>query len=234
MKAMIIYSMMFFLPVTASCASSPRTPKNDADSLTYYDPSARVDADNVPLDAAQHYFPVMASTDSIAPDSSALFTRHNDVDAFSNKWYSRHLFALREPLLYNKPMPRDIVRFTWLRTFDNPVAVRMERSDSGIMLYWKRCNGNGGYKPGTLVADGSKPLTEAQWSRLQQLLDEASFRTPPAEPVTFGADGSQWIVEATGRDYYLLMDVWSGGRLRPVGLYLLSLTDMAFGQSDIY
>ncbi|MDR0895721.1 MAG: hypothetical protein LBN06_10560, partial [Prevotellaceae bacterium] len=118
---------------------------------------------------------------------------------------------MHEPILYNKPMDKEVIRFTWLRTFHNPIAIRIEKSSQGITMYWKRCDGAGGYEPGKLIANKKKGITEEQWQQLMSLLDKASFWNPVLEEEEIGFDGAQWIVEAAGGDFYHVMHTWSGG-----------------------
>ena len=72
--------------------------------------------------AAPRYFP-----------SGAL----GDDSAFIENWYSGQLAALKEqPLCCGVEDPQTIVRFTWLRSFHHPVAIRLFRSGDGR---WMRC-----------------------------------------------------------------------------------------------
>jgi hypothetical protein len=49
----------------------------------------------------------------------------NQLDDFERDWYSRHLLAAGEPALPSTSRST-IVRLTWLRTFHNPIIVRVE------------------------------------------------------------------------------------------------------------
>ena len=49
------------------------------------------------------------------------------VDEFSVNWYGKQLSALDEPSLYMQRVSnKSIYRFLWLRTFHNPIAIRLE------------------------------------------------------------------------------------------------------------
>jgi hypothetical protein len=73
---------------------------------TFFSPAA-AEAD------AKNYFPPGALDPSKA-----------DSDNFINGWYSNHLRAMSEPILKPAQGTRTY-RFTWLRTFHHPVAVRI-------------------------------------------------------------------------------------------------------------
>src|SRR5687768_10776338 len=83
----------------------------------------------IPTDSTTLYFP-----------KEVLESEHGS-DLFLNKWYSRQLFALHEPVLKNDTCTAEMYRFTWLRTFDFPVCVRIEKSTDSVLLIWKQCDG---------------------------------------------------------------------------------------------
>src|SRR5690606_3456867 len=118
----------------------------------------------------QHYFPK-----EMFPELNIKRTKTEDgfkmvttiiEDTFNedvSNWYSQHLYAMKEPLLFNGETKKEIYRFTWLRTFHNPIAIRIERINSQYYLYWKRLSGAGGYEPGNLIEEKSRELTKLEW-----------------------------------------------------------------------
>ena len=47
------------------------------------------------------------------------------LDDFVRGWYGKHLTVMREPSLWlARSSPRESYRFTWLRTWGRPVAIR--------------------------------------------------------------------------------------------------------------
>jgi hypothetical protein len=74
--------------------------------------------------------------------------------AFVTDWYSSQLKALEEQPFYSKDPPKEtaVYRFTWLRTFHRPVALRLDvKPDGSGRFVIKVCDGAGGYEPGKLV-----------------------------------------------------------------------------------
>ncbi|REJ74837.1 MAG: hypothetical protein DWQ30_20035 [Acidobacteria bacterium] len=69
-----------------------------------------------------------ACTQSYFPE--ATWGPDGDADEFRREWYSKHLSALQEPSL--QAVARDpraeVYRFLWLRSFDQPVALRVHLS----------------------------------------------------------------------------------------------------------
>ena len=72
------------------------------------------------------------------------------VDDLRQRWYSKHLAAMHEPSLWDlSKRPKksgEAYRFLWLRTFDEPVAIRVEKAtDGAARLYTRVLDGKGGY-----------------------------------------------------------------------------------------
>ena len=74
----------------------------------------------LPLDSATFYFKTKTNWQD---------TTQNALDSFVNQWYSKTLFKMEEPVLSSYKGDKEIYRFTWLRTFHHPVAVRLEKQD---------------------------------------------------------------------------------------------------------
>jgi hypothetical protein len=167
----------------------------------YIDSSIKTDENNIPLDSNQFYFPVRLFRDTSIPWSN---------DTFVVSWYSEQLRAMKEPLLFNKRENKDIFRFTWLRTFDNPIVIRIEKEQHSIKLYWKLCDGAGGYDPGKMTISEERTINEETWNRFVKLTKEARFwemGTIEKEPT--GLDGEQWILEGKDNSQYHVVHRWS-------------------------
>jgi hypothetical protein len=149
------------------------------------------------------------------------------LDAFRSRWYSRHLAAMREPILYasdSKPS----LRFTWLRTFDHPIAIRVVFDRSSCQLIATELTGEGGYESGNLHRRVDRALEQDACARLATLLSSSELWQPP--PRTLGLDGSEWIIESSVGEYRVVRD-WSpkAGPIRSLGLELIGLS----GWSDL-
>ena len=147
---------------------------------------------------------------------------------FVVSWYSKHLIALKEPSLYKKNKI-EAYRFTWLRTFDNPIAVRVEIYDDGRgKLFLKRTDGQGGYEPGKLVLDTSDILSNNEALKLLEKVDDCKFWKLPTREDNLGLDGAQWIIEGIKNQKYHIVDLWSprSGCIKELGLYFIKLSGM--------
>jgi hypothetical protein len=181
-----------------------------------------------PKDSNQLYFPIDLFKDK------ASFV---GVDTFLVKWYSKHLFAMKEPLIFNDSSIKEIYRFTWLRTFHNPIAIRFEKQGDNFKLYWKLCNGAGGYEPGKLVIDKQKSLDKQIWEEFIHRLNKIDFWNLSTKNETLGLDGSQWILEGKNNNHYHVVDRWTpstNSKYYNCCDFLIGLTDLIITGDDKY
>jgi len=147
---------------------------------------------------------------------------------FKINWYSSHLLAMDEPVLIDT-LPTKIYRFTYLRTFDNPIVIRLENLNDTVSLHWKVSDGKGGYEPGEIIINKSKELTTTEWDYFESKIKSLGFwELPTLETDIGGQDGSQWILEGKYLGKYKVVDRWSGGEIKRVCKELLNLTDLLF------
>lgn len=150
---------------------------------------------------------------------------HYVLDEFEDAWYSRHLRAAGERPLSFAPGSPPALRFTWLRTFDAPVIVRVEWAPTGAAtLTATMLSGAGGYDPGEISATVSRPLTQDEIESVL-LLRQAALREPQVD-CRMMLDGARWIVEAAGADGYRYVNAKSpkAGAVHDLGVSLLGLT----------
>jgi hypothetical protein len=143
-------------------------------------------------------------------------------------WYAHQLRALQEPSLLEKPAAgvESIYRFTWLRSFDHPIAARVVVHGDGIgTLAARMADGRGGYGPGKLVTSTTRGIGPKEVRHILSLIVSMDFWKMPTEPAPYGTgcDGSEWILEASRRGEYHVVDRWSPdtGPLRELGLYMV-------------
>lgn len=153
---------------------------------------------------------------------------------FELEWYSKHLAAMNEPILFNSESAR-IFRFTWLRTFHNPVVIGLRNEKDKITLYWKVCDGMGGYEPGFIIINQSKELSLTEWNDFSNKIDIIDFwnRSSRGNGIS-GADGSIWILEGKDSEKYQVIDSWNGMGIRETCMILLKLTGLKIKEEEIY
>lgn len=210
----------------------------------FIDGTIKVDKQNVPMDSKQIYFPK-----EMFPEVASNFVRVNDsltkietkviegaYDDFVMKWYSKHLFAMKEPLLFNKKVTKVVYRFTWLRTFHKPVAIRIEKENSKYKVYWKMLSGAGGYEPGEIIVEKSKAITKTEWLKFIDLVKKSNFWKMDLGRISIGNDGSEWILEGVNQTDYRAVSVWSPnkGNFYNACNYLILLTDLNIKEKEKY
>lgn len=145
---------------------------------------------------------------------------------FRINWYTKHLDALDEPVLKNS-LPTKIYRFTYLRTFDNPIVIGLENSNDTITIYWKISDGSGGYEPGIIIENQTKQLTINDWNNYESKINESKFwDLPTINKGLIGTDGSQWILEGKYLGKYHIVDRWCGGDIAKLCKDLIEMTDL--------
>src|SRR5262245_31927728 len=177
-------------------------------------------ADSCPEAPEARYFP-------IGP-----FWPHNS-DLFVRQWYSKHLAAMEEPSLSCGVLEdTETYRFLWLRTFHNPVAVRVFRRGDDYGLEAAILNGAGGYNPGHVSRRVTKTWCRDQWQTVIARFEGVQFwQMATKSDALPGLDGAQWIVEARRDGRYHIVDRWTGTDhgLESVGRHFLDLA----GLSDV-
>lgn len=134
---------------------------------------------------------------------------------------------LKESCLYDAKIPPNstIYRFTWLRTFDNPIAIRIEKNENKIMLYWKVGKGDGGYAPIGLKKSGKKKLNLKQWDNFEKLL--RNFDNLPNKNYAPFTERGDWIIEKKKHDSFKAHKTnWQTNNIMKPCLYLLNLANI--------
>jgi hypothetical protein len=155
-----------------------------------------------------------------------------DFDAAVERGNAHLLKQLREPsLCCNKSMIHTY-RFTWLRTFDHPVVIRLaERPNKSWQLTVKVADGQSGFVFDNLelIQNDSKTVTPAQVSEILAHFNlSAPFWRMPKKGKKLVSDGSTWIVEGrSGLDYhYVSRRSPKSGEVHKIGLLFLTASGL--------
>jgi hypothetical protein len=157
------------------------------------------------------------------------------------EWYSRSLVALKEPSLFELAQNQTThsYRFLWLRTFNNPVAIRLNVNADGTgTLIEKVTSGEAGFRPGSLTVSFAKPLTQKQTNDFVKKIEILNFWSiPTIDPAIGGTDGSEWIIEGVHDGKYHVVNRWtpSSGPIRELGLAMaVNLAGMNIPGNELY
>lgn len=155
-----------------------------------------------------------------------------DVLKFKKVWNTKILGNFKESLLDKENNRIDeTYRFFWVPSFDNAVAIRVWRIGHKQFLIAKKVNGDG-FEMGKLSYEKSISLTEEEWLKFMNLLDQTSFwkipeRDVEEDPVT---DGAYYMIEGKINNQYHEVHRGTGSNrnneVRQLGAYLLSLTEL--------
>lgn len=176
------------------------------------------------------------ATDPYAPPYLPAFFPDGMFSGSDCGWYTHQMRGLGlEPL--KGPSNQDVLRFTWLRTFHNPIAISLVLNGHNTgALEWARGDGAGGYDPGEIIESDWRILDVEDIEAVRTLLNDAHPCTLEAEP-DYNLDGSLWILETLDQQSYCV-EAYSNpspryevGRL---GLKLLELTGISIDPDDIY
>lgn len=186
------------------------------------------------------YFPIKSLstlTDDWSVNYSINIMQELDIALFVNNWYSSQLRAMSEPILYKDYSAEHSYRFTWLRTFHHPIAVRINNKNGQIVLTWKECDGAGGYEPGKIIVNKQKKLSVNEWKEFQRMISKIDFWNMPSTLDEIpGNDGSQWILEGIKEGEYHVVDRWTprGSDYAKSCEFLLNLTDLKSNETEKY
>jgi hypothetical protein len=168
-----------------------------------------------------------------------IFDKKAETDNFISQWYNKQLKALGEPALYQQETGKDklVFRFLWLRTFHNPISIRLEinKNDGSGILYVKVTDGAGGYEPGKIKEDFKKSIPKEEIDKFLKLVKTENYWELPVKGGITGLDGAQWVVEGSQEGRYHVIDRWSppeGASIKKIGLFLLNLSGLKV--EDIY
>ena len=149
----------------------------------------------------------------------------------SINYYTDFLISCDEPALDEK-LP-DTYRFILLRTFHNPIIVRLEKHRDSVKIYWKITDGKGGYGLGKMFVNETKTLSIEDWNNFEKLVDNTKFWTLSSfDNNEIGNDGSTWLIEGKKQGKYHLVERWCGGEISSLGKKLLELTDIKFDEKN--
>jgi len=147
----------------------------------------------------------------------------------SYNYYSRIWLTMGESSIMS-PKSLDIIRFTYLRSFKDPVVVCVENEHDLVRIYWKEVNRQGGTNHGNLIAYKFKLLNQKDWISIREGLENIQFWNIPSLEKSDGIlqlDGDKWILEANINGVYNIVDRGdNGGSIKTFCKELLNRTEL--------
>jgi hypothetical protein len=176
------------------------------------------------------YFPLKRNS------QNAIANIHS-LDTSLNKWYSARLSDFKEPDIYTYSGKDEIYRFTWLRSFDNPVVIRFQKHENTYILYTKEMLDNGGYIPQEIKTDTKQEMTIFEWGTFKHKIDDFYFwNIVPNDPEPRPNDGAEWILEGASKNKYHFIARTSpvDNKYKACCKYLIFLSKLKIPEKNIY
>ena len=157
----------------------------------------------------------------------------------TSKEYQNTLSLFREPQIF--PASNSDVetyRIFIAPTFYPALSIRVERNGKDYVLVAKYLSGQVGYDWGKLKGEKKRRVTEKEWQKLLDLLNEASFWTLPyidkeSEPNEKGQariciDDTDWLLEGVSGGKYHVVDRYcpESKSYKAIGLYIVKLSKL--------
>jgi hypothetical protein len=156
-------------------------------------------------------------------------------DISRRKSYSYELLRMREPSLSCGNASQDSFRFTWLRSFHPPVAVRVSLRRDSVELVATEMSASGRAAPDGVVDQPHRRLSPTEWGELEAALARAEFWQLASAIGDTNPDGAQWIVEGRVGSRYHVVDRWGPrGPFRDLGIAFIKVSGLSISELDVY
>jgi hypothetical protein len=216
---------------------------NDANTISIYKKftyKVSTNAQGIPV-ANKHnwYFPVEPflrdSTNWIANYSIDIVQELRSV-SFSLDWFSEELACFKEPMLYAGHKGKEY-RFLWLRSFDAPIVIRMQKIKRNVLIYWKLLRFNDTLHISQYAVEFKKRLAVWQWKKFEKSLNTIDYWSMiSGDYLSNATDGAIWLLEAAINGKYKVTE--RSGYIYPKYTkclkYLINLTDLNLPKDRIY
>jgi len=171
------------------------------------------------------------------PTSDSLYLLPDSFNISTNRFYSKYLLQLKEPILYKNKSEDEVYRFTWLRAFNNPVIIRFEKHNNAYTLYTKEMLDYKGYIPQKIKVNKAQQMNEYVWYSFKEKLKDIDFwklNSKDTEPTP--SDGAEWLLEGATKNMYHFTErnSPSSKKYRSCCLYLLTLSNLDIPEKEIY
>jgi hypothetical protein len=164
----------------------------------------------------------------------------NAFNEFAVSWYTSELTAMQEPSIWELSQSADaeVYRFLWLRSFHNPVAIRLVvQHDGGGQLVAKVLGGRGSPTPGKLVENRTLQLSKDHVRWFVDAVDRLKYWELKTMGDKHGCDGAEWILEGVKNRQYRVVWRWSPkeGPIRTLGFMMLfEMAHLKIPREEIY
>ncbi|PUZ19333.1 hypothetical protein GA0116948_1292 [Chitinophaga costaii] len=147
----------------------------------------------------------------IPNDTSVQYFSQDTTSGSYGSWTDDILFKLREPVLKKYTGRGEFIRFIWLRSFENPIVIRVNKFTDTIYANIKEFDISSEQKG--IIKDTIINLGAKDWNDFVGTLTKNGFWNNPSENPSDAKDGVIWYLESSVGRHYKLVEGWDGGRL---------------------
>lgn len=159
-------------------------------------------------------------------DYERMYNRTTVDSSFAYR-YSDFLSANNEPVLSNFYLEKEVIRLTWLRSFDSKIIIRLENNGSSVSIIEKQLNpidqdqfknDKGGWtRPKnyynsadfTYKINSTSNYSRKLWDNLVDLVYESKLEELKTNNKLDGTDGADWIIEFHTRYGWFVSSRWA-------------------------
>jgi hypothetical protein len=210
---------------------------NAQELKTYFNDTIEVDEHNIPIHKDQSYAP-------------------KDFEQAGFGW---SLYVLKEPLLFNKALDKEVYRLTWFRSFHNPIIVTCSKKEENYLLAWTELKEEQLYadpKIREALVDKSqasfikflkivdrftyqerKKVSKTNWDQWIELINEVDYWNLDPDGGLSGLDGSTIYLEYASNSGYKIVERWTprkGSPLYRLYHFMIDLTDLEIPEKEKY
>ena len=183
-----------------------------------------------------------------AADVQQVYFAAGTFDSILETWFSAELHVLEEPSLLklSEDAKAESYRFLWLRTFSQPIVVRLDIMPDGTgTITTKVATGEAGfpYTSKTLSTNVSRAVPRERVQSFLRQVHELGFWSiaTTLKGDQTGTDGSEWIIEGVKDGKYHVVERWCANDTpskrvtHQLGLNLaFELAQLRIPKKDIY
>lgn len=127
-------------------------------------------------------------------------------------WATEVLFSLKEPVLNSYSGEGQFIRLIWLRAFENPIVVRVNKFNDTIYANIKEL-ATKSVEPrvAVVVRDTIITLDKDIWNKFVMPINQSVFWNASYSDTLFGKDGATWFLECRLNDRYKVIQRWDDG-----------------------
>jgi hypothetical protein len=188
----------------------------------------------VPTDSTTLYLPYPPKSEK---DTSNRWKSKALSDSITVNNFSNVLFRFKEPIISKYNGKNGFFRFTWARSFDVPICIRIENLETSVRLILKVLDGLGGYELGKISLDTTINVSKEKWNTFISLVQNAGFWNMPNTNIGLGGtDGAIWLLEGIQDKHYHWVERWSPHKsdFAKACQYLISISPIKIEEKNIY